>query len=194
MVENANLLGVTDQVSNGILYIIDKVMFPPDLIEYAIDQTAVAGEETILSQGNLHIDLGSRSPMEYNSTPPTSGPHYPNIVAWEVYEEPIRYEQVVHNLEDAGVLIYYQCPDGCPDLLAELTEFAQPYIDEGRHVAVLPNDPSWTIGDEPPLHLDMESTIAVVAWQKILKMDTFDSNSVAAFIDAYEGIDNHAKY
>lgn len=194
MVENANMLGVTDQVSNGILYIIDKVMFPPELMEYAVQATDVAGEETLLDLGNLHIAQGERSPIDYNSTPPTSGPHYGNLVAWQVYEEPIRYEQVVHNLEDAGVLIYYQCEDDCPELVAEISEFAQPLMDDGRHIVVLPNVPSWTVGDDSTLHQDMGASIALVAWQKVLKMDEFDSEKAAAFIDAYEGIDHHAKY
>lgn len=194
MVENANLLGVTDQVSNGILYIIDKAVFPPELGEYLVQPSAVAGEETFSDQGNLHILQGERSPVEYNSTPPSSGPHYGNLVAWQIYEEPIRYEQVVHNLEDAGVLIYYQCDEGCPELLSELSEFAQPLIEDGRHVAVLPNDPAWTVGDDDTLHQDMDAPIALVAWQKVLKMDEFDSNKAALFVDAYEGIDHHARY
>lgn len=194
MVENANMLGVTDQVSNGILYIIDKVMFPPELMEYAVQASDVAGEETLLDLGNLHIAQGARSPIDYNSTPPTSGPHYGNLVAWQVYEEPIRYEQVVHNLEDAGVLIFYQCEDECPELVEEISEFAQPFMDEGRHIVVLPNMPSWTVGDDSTLHQDMGSSIAIVAWQKLLKMDEFDSEKAAAFIEAYEGIDHHAKY
>ncbi len=32
-----------------------------------------------------------------------------------VHTEPIRYEHLVHNLEDGGVVIYYQA-DGCPNL------------------------------------------------------------------------------
>ena len=77
----------------------------------------VAGETAFASQGNIHIEFGSPSPITYNSTPPTSGPHYSNLVGWGVYDEPQRYEHLIHNLEDGGVVVYYQCPDGCPDLV-----------------------------------------------------------------------------
>lgn len=194
VVENANLLGVTDQVSNGIIYVIDRVMLPPTLRQYGIEQASVAGEETLMSQGNLHIDMGARSPIPYNSIPPTSGSHYPNIVAWQIYDEPIRYEHLVHNMEDAGVIIYYQCVEPCPDLIAQLSEFVQPLIDNGRHIVMVPNQPGWTVGDESDLHQDMGSSIAVTAWQKLLKLDEFDASRINDFIQAYEGIDHHARY
>src|SRR5688572_8780772 len=38
----------------------------------------VVGETTFPTQGNLHIPLGSTSSTAYNSTPPTTGPHYEN--------------------------------------------------------------------------------------------------------------------
>ncbi|MEZ4619773.1 MAG: DUF3105 domain-containing protein [Caldilineaceae bacterium] len=100
----------------------------------------VAGEEALATQGNIHIDFGSISPIAYNSTPPTSGPHYDNLVAWGIYNEPQRYEHLVHNLEDGGVIVYYQCADGCPETVANLEELVRPYVDRGAHVVMVPND------------------------------------------------------
>lgn len=156
-------------------------------------QAPLDGEEVFNTQGNSHIDQGSLSPIEYNSTPPSSGPHYGNLVAWQVYTEPIRYEQLIHNLEDGGVIIYYQCEDGCPDLVEEIAGVAQPFIDAGRHVVVAPNDPNFVVGGSQPLHKDMGSRIAVVAWQRTLKMDEFDGGRIRAFIEKYEGIDHHVR-
>ncbi|GIV80512.1 DUF3105 domain-containing protein [Litorilinea aerophila] len=151
----------------------------------------VAGEETFASQGNLHIAFGSVSPIAYNSTPPSSGPHYETLVSWGVYTEPQRYEHLVHNLEDGGVIVYYQCPEGCPEVVDALREIVDPYIQARRHVIMVPNDPSWTIGNSQPLHQDMGARIAVVAWQKVLKMDEVDAERIRAFIERYEGIDHH---
>lgn len=151
----------------------------------------MAGEEVFNSQGNSHIQYGSRSPIEYNSTPPSSGPHYDNLAAWNVYTEPIRYEQLNHNLEDGGVIIYYQCPDGCPELFDELKAMAEPYINAGRHVVMAPNDPAWSIDGSEPLHKDMGASIALVSWQHVLKLDEFDQGRIRAFIEKYEGIDHH---
>jgi hypothetical protein len=154
-------------------------------------QRPVAGEEKFSSQGNIHIDFGSVSPIAYNSTPPTSGPHYSNLVAWGVHDEPIRYEHLIHNLEDGGVVVYYQCADGCPALVDQLQDLLYPYINAGRHVVLVPNDPAWTVGGSQPLHREMPATIALAAWQTLLTMDEVDEQAIQAFIDRYEGVDHH---
>ncbi len=151
----------------------------------------VAGEEALASLGNNHIDFGTVSPIAYNSTPPTSGPHYDNLVAWGVYEEPQRYEHLVHNLEDGGVVVYYQCADGCPEIVDQLKELVQPYVAGGRHVVLAPNDPTWSVNGGQPLQKDMGATIAVTSWQHILKLDAMDGEKIRTFIDRYEGIDHH---
>jgi len=159
-----------------------------------IRATLPAGDEEIVpTQGNTHIQQGSASPIEYNTTPPTSGPHYPGLAPWAVYEDPVRYEQVVHNMEDGGVIIYYQCEEECPELKQQLEEVVQPFIDRGRHVLMMPNRPSWTGAGTQPAHKDMEARIAMTAWQRIDKFDEFDAARISAFIERYEGIDHHVR-
>ena len=193
-VNGSNILGADFVGTNGVIHVLDTLLLPPaQQAEIMALYPSVAGEVTYVMQGNIHIEQGETSPVAYNSTPPTSGPHYPNIVAWQVYEEPFAYEQLIHNLEDSGVLIYYQCAEPCPALFQQLSDFAQPYIDAGRHVAVVPNDPSWTTAAGVHPHADMGAPIAVVAWQKLLKLDEFDGDKMAQFIEAYEGIDHHVK-
>ena len=193
-VQGANVLGADFVANNGVIHIIDTVLVPPALADevMALYPTAV-GEQTYPMQGNIHIANGKPSPVTYNSAPPTSGPHYPNIVAWQFYEEPFRYEQLVHNLEDSGVIIYYQCAAACPDLVAELSAVVQPFIDGGRHVVLVPNDPTWTLPDGDQPHLDMGTPIAVTAWRKLLKLETVDAEKIGQFIETYEGIDHHVK-
>ena len=166
------------------------------LIIYAnVKSSQPVGEEVSLpTLGNVHIEQGSTSPIQYNSVPPTSGPHYPGLAPWAVYREPIRYEQLLHNLEDGGVVIYYQCEDNCPELVDQLDAFARPLIAAGRHLAVVRNDPAWT-GDASSvtsLHQDMGARIALVTWQRIDKFDEFDEARIRAFFERYEGIDHHS--
>jgi hypothetical protein len=52
--------------------------------------------------GNQHIDV-PQTFDDYNSTPPTSGPHYGQLAAWGVHEQPLPNELQIHNLEDGGV-------------------------------------------------------------------------------------------
>lgn len=155
------------------------------------NQRPVAGEQAVRTQGNSHVAPGALSPVKYNTTPPTSGPHYPGLAPWGISRQPQRYEQVIHNLEDGGVIVYYQCPEGCSQLIDQLTAVLQPYVDQGRKVALLPNDPTWTDGGPRPLHEDMGARIAVTSWQRIDKFDEFDADRIRAFIDRYEGIDQH---
>ena len=152
----------------------------------------VAGETALASQGNMHIDDGSPSPITYNSVPPTSGPHYGNLVGWGAHDDPQRYENLVHNLEDGGVVIYYQCPEGCSEIVQELKDLIQPLADQGRHLVLVPNDPTWSLNGSPPLHKDMEAKIALTTWQHILKLDKVDTGVINAFIQRYEGRDHHA--
>lgn len=154
-------------------------------------QQPVSGETSLTSQGNIHIEFPATSMLEYNSMPPSSGPHYGNLAAWQVFTAPQRYEFLVHNLEDGGVVIYYQCPAGCPELVTQLEELTKPYMQAGKHVLVAPNDPTWTDGGNKPLHKDMGAKIAITAWTKILKMDEFDGPRLKEFIDRYEGKDHH---
>lgn len=160
------------------------------------NQQPVAGEDKLASQGNMHIDQGTVSPITYNSTPPTSGPHYPNLVTWGIYDTPLPYEHLVHNLEDGGVVVYYQCREpsgrGCPEMVAELRAVVQPYLDADRNVVMVPNDPTWTDGGSVPRHKDMGAPIALTAWQRLLKLDTVDVAKINAFIERYEGLDHHS--
>lgn len=147
----------------------------------------VVGEETFAAQGNVHIPLGTLSPVTYNSTPPTSGPHYENLAGWGIHDQPVRYEHLIHNLEDGGVVVYYQCPDGCPEMVEELRAIIEPMADSGMHVVLAPNVP----GNSEALHEDMGAPIALTAWRKLLLMDEVDEETIRTFIERYEGIDHH---
>lgn len=193
-VGGANVLDADYEATDGLLHLLDTVILPQAIITDVMAlYPSVVGEQTYALQGNMHIGNGQTSPVAYNSVPPTSGPHYPNIVAWQVYVEPFRYEQLIHNLEDSGVIVYYQCEAACPELVEQLQAITQPYMDAGRHVVVAPNVPTLTLGDGSKPHRDMGAPIAVVAWQKLLKLDQVDAQKISQFIEAFEGIDHHVQ-
>jgi hypothetical protein len=102
----------------------------------------------------------------------------------------VRYEHLIHNLEDSGVVIYYQCEDGCPDLVAELETILNPLIADGRHIVLARNDPNW-VENGQQLHKDMGARIALAAWRKLLLMDEVNADTILNFIEKYEGIDHH---
>ena len=108
------------------------------------------------SLGNAHIQGAIEPHPAYNSNPPTSGPHLPSVAPWGIHTAPIPRELQVHNLEDSGVVVQYNCPLGCPVLVEQLKAVVSRY--ETR--LVLAPYPG------------MDSRIALTAWTRI---DTFDA-------------------
>lgn len=131
--------------------------------------------QAVPSLGNAHVDESQVGLMTYNSIPPTSGPHLGRLASWGIHAEPIPNELQVHNLEDGGVMVQYSCPEGCDELVSQLTSIVNQYSDS---VILAP-------------YLDMDSRIALTAWGRIDTFDQFDENRIERFIKAYRGIDHH---
>jgi hypothetical protein len=126
-------------------------------------------------QGNLHVATETTPHEAYNSTPPTSGPHLPYIAPWGVHTKPIPNELQVHNLEDGGVLVQYNCD--CPELAEKLASVVRRY---DRFVILAP-------------YPGMKNRIALTAWTRLETLDDFDETRVERFIKAYRGIDHHPR-
>ena len=76
-----------------------------------------------------------------------------------------------------GVILHYNCPDGCPDTVEQLRAI----VDE--------------VGSEQLIlhpYANMDSRIALTAWTRLLELDEVDVDLIKEFIDAYRGIDHHA--
>jgi hypothetical protein len=140
---------------------------------FAYRATATQPGTAVASQGNLHIQTESTPHVPYNTDPPTSGPHLPYIAPWGVHTTPVARELQVHNLEDRGVIVQYNCE--CPDLVAQLRAIVQRY---DRYVILAP-------------YPGMKNRIALTAWGRIDLFDDFDEKRITRFIDAYRGIDHH---
>jgi hypothetical protein len=124
-------------------------------------------------QGNLHVASEAVPHAAYNSDPPTSGPHLPYIAPWGIHTRPISKELQVHNLEDGGVMVQYNCD--CPDVVDRLKAIVRKY---DKHVILAP-------------YPEMKTRIALTAWTRIETMEQLDESRVKRFIDSYQGIDHH---
>jgi len=78
--------------------------------------------ESFEAQDADHIDVGAPHPP-YNSTPPSSGPHYETPANPGFYAEPLPPEQVIHNLEHGFVVIWYRsdAPDSTIEDIEAIT-------------------------------------------------------------------------
>lgn len=123
-----------------------------------------------------HVAEGT--PVEFNSRPPTSGPHY---AAWYpsygVINETVDPRTWVHNLEHGAIVLLYNCPEGCPDLVQQIRDL-HGTLPRGRNarsgvprVLAMP-------------YTDMDARIAVVAWGYLLELDQFDAAQITKFYDS----------
>lgn len=139
---------------------------------------ATAPGERFASQGNVHVALGTSTPA-YNSDPPTSGWHTPDLAAWGTYVEPQPDQRLVHNMEDGGVILWYEAgtPEENEAQVAALQE-----VVEGRYsrVVIAPRE-------------GMPTPYAMTAWQRLARFDTIDAVAMQAFLAAYHGIDHHPR-
>ncbi len=133
--------------------------------------------------GNEHVPVGTK--VDYASCPPASGPHYAESgiapVAPGFFDPGARVGpgNWIHNLEHGFVVALYRCIDGtCPsdDELNALRRF----ILNG------PSTPTATAcGYQSKVIAarfdDMATPFALLAWQRVLLLDTFDDAAALDF-------------
>lgn len=135
-------------------------------------------------QGNLHLDTPADPHVPYNSSPPSSGPHFGGLANWGVSEEPIPPEIFVHNLEDGGIVVGYDCPEGCDDFRSGLAEFVE---SEGGRLLMTPYS-----GIVDPDGVARKG--AVVAWTRVFYFDQLTDDildEIRTFVTLFEGVDHH---
>ena len=124
---------------------------PPDLSEVQIYEIT----DTSHSSGDL----------DYPQVPPVGGPHHPVWLDCGHYEEPVREENMVHDLEHGTVWITY-----APDLpAAEVAELVEQLPDNG---ILSPHD-------------DLASPVVVTVWGAQLALDGADDERLALFLEEY---------
>jgi hypothetical protein len=140
--------------------------------------------ETYPSQGAEHVEDLDED-FEYNSFPPTTGPHHPVTVPWGTYDEPVEQVRLVHNLEHGGIAVQYGENVPQEEIDAILDWFrADP---NGKVVAPLPDLDdeialaTWTAPDRVQAHEAGEDAGQGV----VARCPAFDRRAFDAFKDRY---------
>lgn len=147
--------------------------------------------EFLPSLGNKHIQNVTDKHEQYNSIPPTSGSHVNGKAQWGVSDSPIPDELQLHNLEDGGVVVQYNCmlgvdpqnqatpsaqaQDECKKLVESLAGIVKKYPDK---VLMAP-------------YPKLDTRVALTAWTRIDKFSDLDEERIQKFIKAFRGIDHH---
>lgn len=114
---------------------------------------------------------------EWNTDPPTTGPHYAIAAIFGIYEEPLQIARVVHNLEHGGVYILYG-----PDVPKGVVDALRGFYDDHKTGTIMA--PYEALGDEFALgawvvHKEGENGY-------LAKCRSFDEEAMASFLDAFQ--------
>lgn len=141
----------------------------------AVRASSMPGEKS-RSQGNVHLLAITSNRTTYNTDPPTSGPHMPNIAGWGAYDEVVEDEYLIHNMEDGGVILWY--PLGTPEENEAHVTALQDVARGFDRTVIAPRE-------------NLDSAYVLTAWTRLQRFDAIDEEGMRAFLQAYEGIDHH---
>jgi hypothetical protein len=153
-----------------------------------VEKTVIAAggtfKEVPALAAGVHIADPDKTPKEWNTFPPTSGPHYAQPVLWGDYEDPVRLTQSVHNLEHGGIVIYY----GKDVSQAQIEELRRFYRDDPDAMLLAPLP---RLGDKIALtawyapHAEQPGQARKDAKGVLVEFTSFDEGAFKAFRSAY---------
>lgn len=130
-----------------------------------------------------------QEPVDYSvqGLPPVGGPHWGSAVCgqdpssspplcgpapWGIYREPWPAETLVHNMEHAGVIIWYNTAD--QDVIDELETFAAEQLEDNSLLLVLAPYPDMAV-----------ETVAITIWGRrdTMPASELDLDRLQEFID-----------
>ena len=131
-------------------------------IDALFDKEIILEVQEFSEQGAEHTSIAGG--FNYNSNPPTSGPHYGQAPAWGFYPEPVDDESALHAVEHGGIWISYK------DLNEDEIDLLKDFVDNNsQSVIVTPRDQN-------------DSRIAIVAWTKLVKFENVDVDAFQKFL------------
>ena len=128
-------------------------------------------------EGSSHV--AACSPTMYLTNPPSSGDHYPYWADYKIYDQPVPWGFLVHQLEHGAVVISYRCKTGCNVDLSAVRAFLATVPPDDvclarKLISVVP-DP------------DLDVAFAASAWTWTLRADCFDPGAFGDFITQHYG-------
>ena len=125
-------------------------------------------EVTIDDQGGMHVPVGT--PIEWTTNPPASGTHYPSWSGWDRIYPALERGFYLHNAEHGGIVLLYNCPAGCPEVVSALLDVARGMDADPLCVAPIRN--RVVITEDPLLPAGVQ--VAAVAWNVVYTASCFD--------------------
>ena len=127
--------------------------------------------ESFTDGGREHVADGT-DVDDYNSEPPTSGPHYATPADPGIYSSALPEEQLVHNLEHGQIVIYFS-PAIPEEMISELQE-------------LVASDPVGLLA-VPYEAAASPTEIILTAWTHLQRCDGFSLQDIDAFRSEFQG-------
>jgi hypothetical protein len=147
----------------GTIFSINKARGDRQALAAAVEEAGCGDIESFDDEGQEHLDQNENY-EDYETNPPTSGPHRVQPAPWGSYREAPEPETLVHNLEHGGIVIHYK--DLSDEQVDRVDEFADSYVDG---VIAAPNP-------------DIETPIALAAWRHSQGCEELNTTVIEGFI------------
>lgn len=120
------------------------------------------------NEGRDHLGPGETYD-DYQTNPPTSGPHHQQPAPWGTYGETVEPESLVHSLEHGGIVVHYKdLGDSEADALENLVESYR------NGVISNPNE-------------SIDAPIALASWTKSMECQQYSSEVIHAYVAEHCG-------
>ena len=122
----------------------------------------------VRGESGIHVPFATA--IEWSTNPPVTGAHYPSWAGWNRHYQELDRGFYVHNAEHGGIVLLYNCPAGCPDVVAALLDVTRTAAPDAtcsapiRQRIIVAADPLM-----PP-----EVQVAAVAWNRLYTASCFD--------------------
>ncbi len=154
------------------LYMIAVMALFIPLNLYCLNQASPPGPGEETDQQAATILNSVNDPHEpYATDPPTSGPHVTQLADHGFRPETLADEIQVANLSRGYVIVHFRDTGLEPEMRRLAAEF------EGHDVIV-----------QPDANLPAETAVALTAWGRIERLDSYDKNRVYNFVRNYAGL------
>jgi hypothetical protein len=143
----------------------------------ARDDSGVGITNDVPDMGKNHVQVGTQ--VNYNSNPPSSGPHYDQALRAGFYDNVVPDGNIVHSLEHGYVVIWYNCEGLSGADCQDLKDNIERVIIDHNTYKLIGMDRTGA----------MEHLIALTSWGKLAYLNEFDESFINDFIDANQ---NHS--
>jgi uncharacterized protein DUF3105 len=130
--------------------------------------------EAVPIMDSPHVSAEEIGTVDYNSLPPTSGPHFGFTIATGIYRGRLPEGLTVHAMEHGHVVIQY-APDTPPETVEQLERLGRRYA---RDVILAP-------------YPELAHGVALTAWGRIETLAAYDERRVTEFVEGLRGRYHH---